>query len=107
MINRGRIVDEDEIDRLRGRERLRLEVKGDPQRLVSLVRGLDEVESCTTVTASEGLARAEVTFKEGSDGREAIFGICARESWPILEMSQAAASLEEMFMKITTREVVE
>ena len=56
---------------------------------------------------AEGLAKAEVTFKEGSDGREAIFGICARESWPILEMSQAAASLEEMFTKITTREVVE
>ena len=105
LINEGRIVPEEEIDRLRKLGSLRLEVKADSDRLKSCLEALGEVQSAVVLFASEGVAQAEVTFKEGVDGREAVFGVCSREGWPILEMRQAAASLEEIFTKVTTREV--
>ena len=64
---------------------------------------LGQIETVTKVTTSmhDGWCRAVIEPKEGRDVREAAGVAIATRQWPIREMRQDTASLEQFFLEIT------
>ena len=103
IINRGRIVPEEEINRLLQRPALYLETKGDDEQAKRILRDIAGVTKVTLLERGE-TQRFEIEHEKGADVREEVSETVARQGWPVLEFRPVAASLEEVFVKITTRE---
>ena len=105
IIDRGRVVAEDTperlTERLAGTGRVTLKVRGpiDP-----VNDALGEVSDVLSVhsTAADGLLEIEVETRAGSDPREHIARLIVDGGWGLLEMRKAAASLEDIFVQLTT-----
>jgi hypothetical protein len=52
----------------------------------------------------DGMARAEVRFPPDRDNRAAMARLLLNEGLELLEMASMPASLEEVFLKLTTEE---
>jgi ABC-2 type transport system ATP-binding protein len=106
IIDRGRIVAQGTPESLReswrGERRLAVELRG---------AGPAGAEA---LAALAGVARAEprpgtadgfaVAAEPGADPREAIFGLAVERGWPLVELTEAKASLEDVFVRLTTRD---
>lgn len=137
IIDQGRIVAQGTPAELarqsRGRRRLRVQLReegaeGAAVRLAGLpgvetvirVEAVDEVEAVTEVEAvpraalagdaGVGVAPATSFHLEvaaGADPREAVFRCAVESGWVLLELTEEATSLEDVFVRLTTRDVVE
>jgi ABC-2 type transport system ATP-binding protein len=104
IIDRGRIVADGTPDQLRsrmvGNTRLQVELRGADgdgrEALLALpgVTGVEDRGSCSYV----------VEHAPGSDPREAIFRLAAARGWVLSTMTATHASLEDVFVRLTTRE---
>ena len=103
IIHRGRIVPEAEINRLLEKSALLLETKGDAEQGKRILSGIPNVTKVTLAEKGETL-RFEIEHEKGADVREEVSRAVARQGWPVLEFRRAAASLEEVFVKMTARE---
>ncbi len=103
IIHRGRIVPEAEINRLLEKSALLLETKGDAEQGKRILSGIPNVTKVTLAETGEAL-RFELEHEKGADVREEVSRAVARQGWPVLEFRRAAASLEEVFVKMTARE---
>ena len=107
IINRGRLVTVDTVEHLErgtGRSML-LRVKTDPLRAQEVIGRMPEIESVQRLPAQPGdgdSVRFSVLAKEDSDIAEDLFHICALSNMPILEMRPLDASLEEVFLTLTS-----
>jgi len=52
----------------------------------------------------DGFTAFEVEGEAGCDVREAIFRLAAERRWTLRELSQVQASLEDVFIHLTTKE---
>ncbi len=110
IIHRGRVVREGAPGALRtsvtGGTSLLLEGRGRPeafQAALAGVPGIDAVEALDAV--SDVHVRARVTGRDGVDLAEAVFLACAAAGLPLRELRpERAASLEEVFERLTTDE---
>ncbi len=107
IINEGKIVAEDTPQRLssrvRGAEHVHLEVvKPAPEIKVELekIKGVLGVEA-----KPDGVYEIETNV--GTDRRADIAHMAVQRGWGILELRPVAATLEEVFLKLTTREEAE
>jgi ABC-2 type transport system ATP-binding protein len=106
IIDRGRIVGEGSPEDLRGRlqahTRLRVELQGAPPEAADRLAALDGVDSAGPHPAHPGelLVRAV----PGADPRPAIFRAAVDHGWVLLGLSEERASLEDVFVRLTTRE---
>jgi ABC-2 type transport system ATP-binding protein len=110
IINRGRLVAEGTP------ERLRQQLEGGARVLVELRGpGGDDAEVAAAFEKIAGVAAAvirrrgteceiEVAVAGDSDPREAIFRLAVERGWVLLGMRRDAASLEEVFARLTTEE---
>ena len=103
IIHRGRIVPEEKINRLLQRPVLYLETKGDDEQAKRILRDIAGVTRVTLLERGE-TQRFEIEHEKGADVREGVSAAVARQGWPVLEFRPVAASLEEVFVKITARE---
>ncbi len=109
IIDRGRIVAEGSPEALRerwqGRVTLTVETAA-PQPgaegELSLVPGVEAV-----ATEGEGGTRFRLECQQGSDPRAAIFRLAVEKGWTLVELAAARASLEEVFVRLTTRDADE
>ena len=107
IINRGRLVTVDTVEHLEhgtGRSML-LRVKTDPLRAQEVIGRMPEIESVQRLPAQPGdgdSVRFSVLAKEDSDIAEELFQICVVSNMPILEMRPLDASLEEVFLTLTS-----
>jgi len=106
IIDRGKIVAEGSPEALReqwqGRVTLTVET-AEPQpgaeSDLSLIEGVEAV-----ATEGDGAARFRLECKQGSDPRAEIFRLAVAKGWTLVELASARASLEEVFVRLTTRD---
>jgi ABC-2 type transport system ATP-binding protein len=105
IIDRGRIVAEGSPDELRERWQGALGVTvelaaAEPGQLEALA-ALPGVES---VEAQADAARFELICGSGADPRAEIFRLAVERGWTLVELAPARASLEDVFVRLTTRD---
>jgi ABC-2 type transport system ATP-binding protein len=106
IIDRGRIVADGSPDALRAR------MVGNPRLTVEL-QGADG-DGKDALTALPGVAAVTdqgdgsylVEHTPDSDPREAIFRLAVERDWVLITLAQARASLEDVFVRLTTRDEV-
>ena len=108
IINQGRIVAVDTPaqlrQRLQGTQVIRLELRGDAAAIEQGLRQLPGIARVTATGATNGLASFEVEAASGADVREAVFALAVERRWVLRELAQVRASLEDVFIHLTTHE---
>jgi ABC-2 type transport system ATP-binding protein len=102
IINKGHIVAEDTparlTARLKGAERLFLEVAKPAPDAVDVLRGIPGVNA----VQPRGEGAYEVEYTLGADRRPEIAAAAVQRGWGLLEMRPLDLSLEEIFLQLTT-----
>ncbi len=107
VIHQGQIVAEDAPEnlavRLRGSERIRVEVRGPADQVR---RALEAIPGVLAVVPEgrDGVASFAVDCAVGTDLREQIAEAVVRGGWGLRELRPVGMSLEEIFLKLTTEE---
>jgi ABC-2 type transport system ATP-binding protein len=108
IIDKGRIVAIDSPSqlrqRLRGTQTLRVELKGDPSTIVPALKQIPGVTNITVLGHTDGYGAFDIEAGTGADVREAIFRLAVERKWTLRELSQRQASLEDVFIHLTTKE---
>ena len=106
IIHRGKLVAEDTPKnlgaRLRGAERIGLQVTGDGAKLQKALAAVPGVQSVQVV--NDG--RYEVAVTPGQDLRAQLAETVVKGGWGLLELAPVGMSLEEIFLQLTDEEVV-
>jgi ABC-2 type transport system ATP-binding protein len=107
IISEGRVVAEDTPDnltrRLRGAERISLEVRGPTEAVRSVLGSLPNVLG-VEIMPNDGRPRFMVDSVVGQDVREDLASMVVGNGWGLLELRSVGMSLEEVFLQLTTRE---
>ncbi len=104
IIHRGKLVAEDTPQnlgaRLRGSERIGLQVSGDGASLVKALTKVPGVQSVET----QGNGRYEVGVSPDTDIRAQLAATVVKGGWGLLEMAPVGMSLEDIFLQLTQEE---
>ena len=107
IISKGHLVASDTPENLTslfaGTTTIKLEVMGDADAVRSLLSTVDGSETAA-LTTEDGVTRCELTQSGEEDVRAAIFTAFADAKLPILEMTRVRASLEDVFLELTSGE---
>jgi ABC-2 type transport system ATP-binding protein len=107
IINSGRVVAEDSPEnltrRIQGRDKLHVEAKAPKQALVEALRSLPGI-SHVSGDSVDGRTRCEVEVSGKEDVRPLLASTIVGKGWPLMELRASSMSLEEVFLKLTTRE---
>ena len=108
IINQGKLVAEDTPEnlnaRLQGTETMKLLVEGPEPQIREALGAIAGVNRITTVPVSEGRVEVSVDMHPGADTRRELAHTVVSSGWGLLQLSPAGLSLEEIFLKLTTRE---
>jgi ABC-2 type transport system ATP-binding protein len=114
IVNHGRIVATDSLDNLMTqltRGGYEIEVGGDingidaaVQAFLRNVPGVEDVEAIAVEDLPEGRYRFRVTIEPGSEPGGAIASAIVESQLDLLEMRRTRASLEDVFIKLTTED---
>ena len=108
IINRGRIVASDSVERLkqlrRGGCETVLEVKADAGAVRAELAGIANVEHIDTEPGSGGWVRAVIHPKANQDLREPVSEAVRRMNWGLRELTRRAQTLEDIFVQLTTED---
>ena len=108
IINRGRIIAVDSPaklrQRLRGSSTLRAELQGNPGAIETALKQLPGIERVGVRGERDGFTTFEIETQSDADVREAIFRLAVAERWGLRELSSHGASLEDVFIQLTTQE---
>ena len=109
IINEGKIVAEDSIDnlqsRIRGAEHIQIEVEGPKDEIHSTIEKLDgigKVSHKKTVNSSAHVFNIET--EPNYDARKEIARAVVSREWGLVELKTVGMSLEDIFLKLTTKE---
>jgi ABC-2 type transport system ATP-binding protein len=109
IIDQGKVVAADSVEnlsqRLAGGKTLEIEVKG-PGPDVS--KALEKTEGVISVKAvgreNKGFSKFELTTDGSLEAREAIFHCVVKNKWVLHQLNPVGMSLEDVFLKLTTKE---
>ena len=106
IIAHGKLVASDSPENLQklmsGSMELDLEVKGSIAAVKSALQEISQIDRIEENTeASKNIAKLKVISKENADIREQVFYVLADAKLPILEMTHAEKSLEDIFLELT------
>ncbi len=108
IINEGKIVAVDTPANLRqglsGRQLIHVELRGDLADVEQALRQVEGVARVQPQGRTDGFVTFEIEAHSGSDVREAIFHLAVARQWPIRQLAQVQASLEDVFIHLTTHE---
>ena len=109
IIDRGKVVAADSVEnlsqRLAGGKNLEVEVKGpagEVEKALVQCEGVSAVRSLGKET--RGLGRFEVATDGSTGARESIFNCVVRNKWVLTQLTPMGLSLEEVFLKLTTKD---
>ena len=107
IIDRGHIVAEGTPRDLReqwlGNAVVHVGFKGDPVGVPEALGNLDGVLSARP----EGTGRWAIECEPESDPREDLFRLAVEKGWVLLHLSEQQASLEDVFVRLTTRDLTD
>ena len=108
IIHQGRIIAVDTPaqlrQRLRGTQVIRIQVRGEPSTVEPALKGLPGVARISAQGGSDGFSAFEIEADAGADVREAIFRLAVERHWSLRELAPVQASLEHIFIQLTTKE---
>ena len=112
IINQGEIIATDSpehlVERLTGRDGYCIELKSDVERGLSVLRAIPGVAEARVLAAEElaaGHCRFEVATSAGTDDLgSAIASTIVNQGLELFELSRNRASLEDVFINLTTQE---
>lgn len=109
IINEGHVAAMDTPEnlssRLGGPDHLRVTVRGPAREVAAAVRDLPGVITVDwNNTAYEGVVRLEVVCRPGRDVRPQLAVAVVTHKWDLLELQAIGMSLEEIFLRLTTKE---
>ncbi len=108
IIDKGRIVAVDTPaqlrSRLQGTHVVRVQLQGESTTIESALKQLPGVARVSLAGRTNGFASFDVKTQSGTDVREAIFKLAVERQWTLRELSQVQASLEDVFIHLTTKE---
>jgi ABC-2 type transport system ATP-binding protein len=111
IINKGRLIAEDTPEnltrRLRGSDRIELEVRGPGEEVRRRLASLPHVLGVQLVENRDGRVRCLVDCAVNTDIREQLAATVVRSGWGLLQLRNVGMSLEEVFLQLTTTEEVE
>ena len=94
--------------RLAGGKTLEMEIKGPSS---EVEKALGKVEGVATVKGtgkeSRGVSRFELTTDGSTETREAIFQCVVKNKWVLYQINPLGMSLEDVFLKLTTKEIAQ
>lgn len=109
IIDRGKVVAADTVDnlsqRLSGGKSIEIEVKGpstEVEKALAKVEGVSAVKAAGKET--RGLAKFEITTDGSVETREALFHCVVKNKWILTQLTPVGLSLEEVFLRLTTKE---
>lgn len=109
IIDRGKVVAADSVEnlsrRISGAGALDVEIKGpaaDVQKALAVLPGVREVR--VTQKERRGIVRLEVVTEASRDVREEVFRLAVQEGWVLTRLAPLGLSLEEVFLRLTTKE---
>ncbi len=108
IVDKGRIVAVDTPTQLRqrlhGTQVIRTQLRGEPSAVEPALRQLPGVTRVVLQPRADGFVSCDVEASAGTDIREPIFRLAVERQWPLRELSQTQASLEDVFIQLTTKE---
>ncbi len=109
IIDRGRLVAEGTPQELRdqsqGNARLRITVKDAPGDVADVLREVPGVEAVETSGDAVVDTHLSIECATGEDLREAVFRAAVERGWTLLELAEEKASLEDVFVRLTGRDL--
>ena len=109
IIANGRVVAEDTPDnltrRLRGSERIEIEVSGPVEKVTKTLRGIDNVLHVeANPTGVDGRVRLAIDVGEARDVRPDVAAAVVKGGCALYQLRNVGMSLEEVFLQLTTQE---
>lgn len=109
IIDQGKVVAADSVEnlsqRLAGGKTLELEVKGPAGEVEKALQKLDGVSAVKSVgREGRGLCRFELATDASPEVREEIFQCVVKNKWILYQLNPVGMSLEDVFLKLTTKE---
>jgi ABC-2 type transport system ATP-binding protein len=108
IINRGRIVGDGSIDRLRSQakrhERTRVAVLAPREEAERLLSGISAVQRVEFLDEDDGCVRFNLMSKSGESVWRDVNELARRKEWVLRELSEAPPTLEETFLALTERQ---
>lgn len=106
IIDRGRLIDQGTPEALRerwrGNSQVRVTVKGAPPQAESALLSLEGAKAVVSEGVGTGTWRVE--SDGGRDLRETVFRMAVERGWVLLELAERKASLEDIFVRLTTHD---
>ncbi|MEO7796049.1 MAG: hypothetical protein ABIV06_14870, partial [Thermoanaerobaculia bacterium] len=108
IFDRGRIVAEGSPDQLRerlqGQVAVTVEFESASEGMTDRLAQIEGVRAVRSDGAELGPhpARFVLECAAGSDPRAAVFRLAVEQSWTLVELASARASLEDIFVRLTT-----
>ena len=111
IIDRGKVVAADSVEslsqRMAGGKTLEIEIKGPGAEVEKALQKVPEISSVKVIgKESKGASRYEVATDGSLDAREAIFNCVVRNKWVLYHLNPLGMSLEDVFLKLTTKDTV-
>jgi len=110
IINRGKIVASGTIEELtekaRGGEATYVELKASKEEVEETFSQTSWISSFTFIEEENGKIRYALKGKDGDDIRESLFYLVRDKGWTLFELYREKATLEEVFLELTTEEEV-
>jgi gliding motility-associated transport system ATP-binding protein len=111
IINRGKLVAEDTPDnltsRLQGFETMKMLVEGPADQIQETLQRVDGVNQVKPMPAQNGRVELSVETAPGHDARRELARAIVESGWGLLELRPMGMSLEEIFLKLTTKDEAE
>ena len=109
IISHGKLIANAPIEELQGRVdgglTLKLQVRGDEDGVIGVLKGFEEIETCTVdASHEEGVVCLTLCAKAGDDLRDRIFFAMADRRYALLSMEKQEESLESVFLRLTEEE---
>jgi len=109
IVDQGKIVAADSVEnlsqRLAGGKILDLEVKGP---LDEVSRAFEKIDGVSVVKPlgreSKGVSKFELSTDGKIETREALFNCVVKNKWVLYQLSPVGVSLEDVFLKLTTKD---
>jgi ABC-2 type transport system ATP-binding protein len=109
IIDAGKLVAADTVEglsqRMAGGKTLEVEIKGPAS---EVEKALEKVAGVTSVKAldkeTRGCSRFEVSTGGDIETREALFSCVVKNKWVLTQLTPIGMSLEDVFLKLTTKE---
>ena len=106
IINKGKLVASDKPENLRAgsAKKIYLRLSGNPQSVEQELARAEGVTGITREQTAEGASAFVVAFDDEKRGRQGIQSMIENNRWDLIEMRPIEASLEDIFIKLVTKE---